>query len=433
MTSDSGASTEGGTRHRRPAAKVDVFDPRRYRDGVPYDDLRILREQGPAVWHPEPAVLDWPAGRGFWAITSYDAVVHVSRTPEAFSVRLGGSQLRDPAPEDLEFVRQMMLNMDPPRHTRLRSILNKGFTPRAVSRLEPDLRRFARTIVAAVVDDGGCDFAEDIGADFPLLTLATIMGVPLADRRLLLQWTNRIIGYQDDEYAQTLVDEETGEPINPRSRRALADMLDYAGELARFKRQHPADDIITELLFAEVDGQRLSTEEFENFFFLFTVAGNDTTHSAIPGGMLALLEHPDQLQRLRADPALLDDAIEEMLRYCPPVIHFRRTATRDVEVGDAAIVAGDKVAVFYPAANRDPSVFTDPDSFDITRRPNRHLTFGIGPHFCLGSGLARLQMRVMFTELLHRLDSLELAGPVERLQSNFINGIKHMPVRFAVT
>lgn len=415
---------------RRPIATVDVYDPAIYRDGVPYDALAAMRARTPVAWHAERPVAGWPAGRGFWAVTSYEGVAEVSKTPDVFSAQLGGTQIRDPAPEDLDFARQMMLNMDPPRHTRLRAILNKGFTPRAVARLEPDLQRFAGQIVDAVADDGGCDFAQDIGADYPLLTLATIMGVPLSDRRLLLEWTNRVIGYQDDEYAEPLVDPETGEPINPRSRRALADMFAYAGQLARFKREHPGDDIITRLLFAEVDGEKITTAEFENFFFLFTVAGNDTTHSAIPGGMLALLDHPEQMARLRADPDLLGSAVEEMLRFCPPVVHFRRTAARDTHLGDATIGAGDKVVVFYPGANRDPDVFDNPDAFDVARHPNRHLTFGVGPHFCLGNGLARLQMRVMFAEILRRMRHVDLTGPVERLQSNFINGIKHMPVQF---
>jgi cytochrome P450 len=211
-------------------------------------------------------------------------------------------------------------------------------------------------------------------------------------------------------------------------------MFEYAHQLTVHKRAHPGDDIITKLLQAEVDGERLSDREFENMFFLFTVAGNDTTHSAIPGGMLALIEHPDQRDRLLKDPGLLPGAVEEMLRYAPPVIHFRRTATRDTELRGQHVRAGEKVVVFYPSANRDEDVFDEPDRFDITRRPAGDLmTFGAGPHFCLGNYLARLQMRVTFQEVLRRLPDMEPAGPVQRLQSNFINGIKHMPVRFTPT
>jgi cytochrome P450 len=269
-----------------------------------------------------------------------------------------------------------------------------------------------------------------VGADFPLLTLSEIMGVPASDRHLLYEWTNRVIGYQDDEYAETPVDPDTGLPLNPRSPRALQDMFAYANELAEHKRRNPGDDLISTLVHAEVDGESISNEEFEMMFFLFTVAGNDTTHSSVPGGMLALLEHPAEHARLLEDFSLLPTAVEEMLRYSPPVIHFRRTATQDAELRGAHVRAGDKVVVFYPAANRDPEVFDDPDRFDIARKPNTHLTFGIGPHFCLGNAVGRMQMRVMFEEVLTRMRDLRLDGPVERLRSNFINGIKHMPVRF---
>lgn len=411
---------------------IDLFDPRVFRNGIPYDGLARLRAEHPVAWHDEPAVLGWPEGPGFWAVTRYDDVQHVSKTPEVYSAHLGATQVRDPDPEDLPFIQRMMLNMDPPEHTRLRQIVNKGFTPRTLLAREDVLRRYAREIVDAIAEQGGCDFAEDVGADYPLLTLTDVMGVPREDRRLLYEWTNRVIGYQDDEYAEVVLDPRTGKPVNPRSPAALEDMFTYAQELAEHKRRHPGDDLITRLLEARVDGERLSDAEFQMMFFLFTVAGNDTTHSAVPGGMLALLDNPDQLARLQADLGLLPDAIEEMLRFSPPVIHFRRTATRDVELRGQQIARGEKVVVFYPAANRDPEVFGDPDRFDITRWPNKHLTFGIGPHFCLGNYLARLQIRVMFEELLTRLTDFELAGDVQRLGSNFINGIKHMPMRFRV-
>jgi cytochrome P450 len=248
----------------------------------------------------------------------------------------------------------------------------------------------------------------------------------------MFEWANRVIGYQDDEFASG-----TGgsgrPPVNPRSRAALQDMFDYAHELAEHKRRVPADDLITTLVHAEVDGRPLSDEEFEMFFFLLSVAGNDTTRSAIPAGVLALVENPDQRQRLLDDWELLPSAVEEVLRYCPPVIHFRRTATEDVELRGARIKAGDKVVVFYPAANRDPEVFADPDRFDITRQPNDHVSFGFGPHVCLGAGFARLQISHMLTEVLTRMPAMELAGDVQRMQSNFISGIKRMPVRFTPT
>jgi cytochrome P450 len=409
---------------------LDIFSPPVYARGMPYEAFAWLRAHAPVSWQPEPAIGDWPAGPGFWAITRHTDVAHVSKTPEVFSANLGATQIRDPDPVDLPFIRRMMLNMDPPEHSRLRKILNKGFTPRTIAQMEDVVRGYARSVLDEVAGRGECDFADEVGADFPLLVLAEVMGVPKSDRYLLYDWTNRIIGYQDTEYADAPTDPETGEPINPRSPRALGDMFAYARELAEHKRANPGDDIVSKLLAAEVDGERITDDEFQNMFFLFTVAGNDTTHSAIPGGLYTLLSHPEQHAALMADWDLLPGAIEEMLRYAPPVIHFRRTAACDTELAGQPIAAGDKVVVFYASANRDEAVFEAPDTFDITRGDNPHLTFGIGPHFCLGNSLARLQMRVMFDELFTRLPDIELAGTPERLQSNFINGYKHMPVRF---
>lgn len=420
--------------HRQPLG--DLFDPRVYAEATPYDVYARLRAEAPVSWHEEPAVLGWPAGPGFWAVTRYDDVQHVSRTPETYSAWLGCTQLRDPAPEDLDFTRQMMLNMDPPMHNRLRKTVSKAFTPARIRHFTDMISRRAKLLVDAVCERGECDFAEDIADELPLVTLAEIMGVPEGDRHLLFRWANRVIGYQDEELgsASTSTAAEPAQPpVNPRSRAALQDMFDYAHELADDKRAHPADDLITTLVQAEVDGRPLSDEEFEMFFFLLSVAGNDTTRSAIPGGVLAFVEHPDQARHLAEDPGRLPGAVEEVLRYCPPVVHFRRTATADVELRGVRIRQGDKVVVFYPAANRDPEVFPDPDRFDITRSPNNHVSFGFGPHVCLGAGFARLQISHTLSEVLTRMPELELAGPVERIQSNFISGIKRMPVRFRPT
>lgn len=417
--------------HRQPQAHVDLFDPRVYERGIPYDDLASLRATAPVAWHEEPALLGWPAGPGFWAVTRHADVSAVSRTPATFSAHLGATQLRDPEPEDLGFIRQMMLNLDPPEHSRLRKIMNTGFTPAGIRRMVPVVERYATEVVDAVAPRGACDLAEEVAADFPLLTLCAVMGVPVEDRHLLYRWTNRVIGYQDDDYDEHLVDPDTGKQLNPRSPKALVDMFAYAHELAERKRRDPGDDLVTTLLHAQVDGERISDGEFEMMFFLFAVAGNDTTHSAVPGAVQALLEHPDQLRWLCEDlGGRLPGAVEELLRFAPPVIHFRRTATTDVELGGAQIRRGDKVVVFYPAANRDPEVFDEPDALRLDRARVPHLTFGIGPHFCLGNALARLQLRELLRELLARMPDLEPAGPVVRLRSNFINGIKRMPVRF---
>jgi cytochrome P450 len=406
---------------------VDLYDPRTYLAGLPLEAFARLRRECPVYWQEERAILDWPAGRGYWAISRYADVERVNRNPRLFSSHLGATQIRDPKAEDLEFQQKMMLNLDPPAHSRLRRIVAKAFTPRNISRLEGAIRERARAAVARVAPLGRCDFPQDLSADLPLWALADVMGVPADDRHLLFHWANRVIGFQDPEYAQY---DEQGKPIDPRSRRALADMFDYAHALAEEKRRKPGADILTALLLSDAEGETISDEEFENFFFLLAVAGNETLRNAIPGGMLALIEHPRSRERLLADRSLLATAIEEMLRFASPVMCFRRTATADTELHGVRIRAGDKVVVYYASANHDETVFPEPSTFDVGRSPNDHLAFGVGPHFCLGAFLGRLEMRVFFEELLDRLADIELDGPVERLQSNFQSGIKHMYVRF---
>jgi cytochrome P450 len=429
-----------------------VFDPRTYATGVPHEAFAVLRREAPVVFVEEPALLGWPAGPGFWAVFRHADVRSVLRQPERFSSRAGATQIRDPrTPEDLAFVQQMMLNMDPPEHTRIRSLVAAAFTPKAVAALETDIRRRAHDLVAAVADRGRCDLATDVAADLPLLTLAEVMGVPASDRLLLFDWSNRVIGYQDDEYSASahfdpltaspmasaamaartaMVPPAPGAPHDPRSRQALADMFAYAHALAAHKRRHPGNDVMSILLAAEADGRGVTTEEFENLFFLFAVAGNETLRNGIPGGLLTLLRHPAQLRRLLADRTLINTAVEEMLRYWTPVTHFRRTATEGTTVGGQWIGAQEKVVVWFASANRDGDVFPDPDAFDVGRTPNEHLAFGAGPHFCLGAHLARMQMRAVVGEILDRLPALALDGEPQRLQSNFQNGVKHLPVRW---
>jgi cytochrome P450 len=412
----------------QPDIGVDLFDSATYLNGAPHAAFARLRAECPVYWQEERARSGWPAGPGYWAVTRWADVVHVGRTPSLFSSNLGATQIRDPDAATLAFVRKMMLNLDPPAHSGLRKLVSRGFTPRNVERLRGVIEQRARAIVDRVAPLGACDFPVDIGAELPLLTLAELMGVPAEDRGLLRGWADRVIGHEDSEYSEQLKD--SGRPRDARSRDALADMFAYAHELAEAKRRDPGDDIISQLLSAEVDGHRLSDEEFENFFFLLAVAGNETLRNGIPGGMLALIEHPDQLARLLADPGLLPTAVDEMLRWHAPVLCFRRTATRDTELAGTAIREGDKVVVYYVSANRDEAVFADADTFDVGRRPNEHLSFGAGPHFCVGASLARLQMQCLFRELLWRLPDIELAGPVQRLQSSFQQGIKHMPVTY---
>ncbi|GAA3815273.1 cytochrome P450 [Amycolatopsis tucumanensis] len=408
---------------------VDVFDPRVFARGVPHDELRRLRDSEPVAWQEEHEVLDWPSGPGYWAVTRYADVKHVLRTPEVFSSWLGATQIRDPEPDDLTFIRRMILNMDPPEHNRLRRIVAAVFTRRRLERSAEQIAERARALIGAVVPRGRCDLPVEVTDDFPLLNLADLIGVPPRDRGLLLKWTNRVIGYQDPEHAE-VVRGPDGKPLNPRSPALLADMFDYAQELAEAKRRDPADDLMTALVQATVDGRSLDDAELRMFFFLMVIAGNDTVRSALPGGVLALVQNPAEYRRLRADSSLLPSAVEEMLRWHPPVLTFRRTAAVDTELGGQRIAAGDKVVVYFASAHYDERQFPDPHRFDVSRTPNDHLAFGQGPHLCLGAHFGRLQMRVFFREFLTMLPEVRLDGEVRRLTSNFINGVTHLPLRW---
>jgi cytochrome P450 len=438
----------------RPDTEV-VFDPATYTEGVPFGALARLRRDSPVVWVDEIPVLGWPAGPGFWLVLRHADVEAVTRQPQLFSSWLGATQIRDPATSAaLGYVRSMMLNMDPPAHSRLRTLLARSFTPRAVARLDERIRGHARALCErafAGAGSGECDFAKDVAADLPLLTLADVLGMPEEDRWLLFDWSNRVIGYQDPDYATSAAFDPSGgtsmaaealalRPApgadgrmpDPRTRDGMPDLYAYAHLLADAKRRRPGDDVMS-ILLAQVDdeGGRVSVEEFENMFWLFAVAGNETIRNGLPGACIALIEHPEAQDALRADPSLMPAAAEEMLRWWTPVMTFRRTATADCELGGQPIKAGDKVVVSFASANRDEAVFADADGFDIRRHPNPHLVFGHGPHFCLGSHLARAQMRGLFAEVLSRTSALGFAGQPSYLRSNFQRGVKRLPVAWA--
>jgi cytochrome P450 len=435
----------------RAADRFAVVDPATYESGPPLDALRRLRAQAPVVWVDEPELHGLPAGPGFWLVTRHADVDRVLRDPATFSSWLGATQVRDAA--DLAWVRRMMLNTDPPDHTRLRRPLTRSFTPRTVAALTAAIEATAAELVDRMIGDGdrgSCDFARDVAADLPLRTLADVLGVPAGDRWLMYDWSNRVIGWQDPDYATSAAFDGTGGTAmaqaavalrpgpgphgrmpDPRTRAGMPDLYAYARLLAEEKRRSPGQDVMSVLL-AQVDddGARVSDAEFENMFWLFAVAGNETLRNGLPGGLIALLEHPEQLAAVRADPSLLPGAVEEMLRWWTPVMVFRRTAATDVDLSGARVGAGDKVVVSFTSANRDESVFDDPDRFDVRRSPNPHLSFGHGPHFCLGAQLARVQMRALFAELLRRTSELELAGPPVLLRSNFQRGVKRLPLRW---
>ncbi|MBD0673199.1 cytochrome [Streptomyces sp. CBMA156] len=422
-----------------------MFLPDTYARGVPYELFRKLRESAPVCRVEEPAVGGWPAGPGYWAVLRHADVKHVLRSPEDFSSHLGATQIRDPdSPADLAFARTMMLNQDPPDHARLRRAVTAAFSPSALRELSIAIEARAAELVAEVRPLGEADFVP-LAADLPVWTLSRILGVPEQDRQLLVDWSNRVIGYQDPDYAGSGIADPSGltelgraavarrpqalttpdgRPVNPRSRAALADMFAYAHALA----EHPPPGSIV----ARMREAGLSAAEFETMFFLFGVAGNETLRNGVPGGLYSLLTHADQYRLLNRRPDLTASAVDELLRFWPPVLEFRRTATRDVALGGQPIRRGDKVVVYHASANRDESVFSDPDRLDITRTPNDHVSFGFGPHFCLGAQLARIQMSALIRRVIAELPGLELApgAAPTRLVSNFQNGLKTLIIRW---
>jgi cholest-4-en-3-one 26-monooxygenase len=396
-------------------ADIDLVNPDNWVPGVPHEAFRLLRAKAPVFWHDMPG-----SDSGFWAITKYEDVVAISKDPATFSSYRGTALLRDLAGDDLDQTRTIMLNMDPPQHSKYRKLVNQGFTPRMTAAMEPRIRKATVEILDAIAQRGSCDFVRDISAELPLIVIAELIGIPIEDRHKVFEWSNRLIGFDDPEFQTT---EEDG-------KMAAMEIWLYANQLAELRKKDPKDDLVSVLMTGEVDGEKLTEMEFDSFFLLLAVAGNETTRNLISGGMLALIEHPAERRKLLENPSLLNSAVEEMLRWVSPVSQFRRTATRDTQIRGQKIKENDKIVVYYQSANRDEAVFVDPNRFDVARSPNNHIAFGIGEHFCLGANLARLEIRVMFEEILRRLPDIELAGPVRRLRSNFINGIKEMPVKF---
>ena len=393
---------------------LDLSNPDSFEHGFPHAWFRKLRAEEPVCWHAGDAF----GGPGYWIVSKYHDVRFVSKNPQLFASGFG-NLIQDPRPGELENTRSM-ITMDPPAHPRYRKLVTQGFTPKAVAQMEQQTRERVRSILEQVIDKGECDFVTDIAAELPLQVIADLLGVPQQERHQLFDWSNRLLGSEDPEFGNDIA----------VSMAAAFEMFRYAYQLGQAKIEKPGDDLVTALMKGEVGGGKLDMLEFGSFFLLLAVAGNETTRNLISHGMLLLLEHPESRARLRKNPALLPGAIEEMLRYRAPVMYFRRTATEDTEIGGVPIRKGEKVTLWYPSANRDEEVFDDPDRFDIERHPNEHLAFGHGQHFCLGSHLARLEIRVMFEELLEQFDAIALTGPVRTLRSHFIDGVKSMPIRF---
>jgi cholest-4-en-3-one 26-monooxygenase len=393
--------------------KIDLTDLDLFVEAPPFEAFAWLRENDPVHFQEEKD------GRGFWCITRHADVVKASKEFRHFSSEPNTFTTKDPPDAGIDL---MMINMDPPKHTRLRSIVSKGFHPGIIAYLESAIRDIVTEVLDRVGPKGECDFVTDIAAELPMAVICELAGVPHEDHHKIFTWTNTMIARgEDPEYSPSL----------DHAYRAFMEIQEYAAELAEKRRQTPGDDLVSAIVSAEVDGEKLSDFEHAMFFVMMMAAGNETTRNLVSGGMRALIEHPEQRQRLRDDPELFPKAVEEMLRWVTPVHHFIRTVRGEMELSGKTLQPGDKIALWYPSANRDPEVFDDPDTFDVGRDPNPHVTFGGGgPHFCLGFSLAQLEIKVLFEEVLERLPDMELAGPVERMRSNFINGTRHMPVKY---
>ncbi|HXJ35241.1 MAG TPA: cytochrome P450 [Candidatus Eisenbacteria bacterium] len=379
-----------------------------------------LRAERPVSFHAEPEFIGFPAGPGFWSLTRYADVVRASRDSETF-ISGKGSNIGDLPIELLEFFGSM-INMDAPRHTKLRKLVNRGFTPRMVASLEESVRATTRRIVDAVAPKGSCNFVEEIAAPLPLKIICDMMGIPEADNRRMFELSNTILGIGDPEFGVTM----------DVLMAAAIELSQYAQALGEERAAKAREDITSVLMTADVDGDRLTTAEFASFFILLVVAGNETTRNAISHGMKALTDFPDERRKWMADfDGVAPTAVEEIVRWATPVIHFRRTTTRDVELSGQKIREGEKVVLWYTSANRDEAAFTDPYRFDVTRTPNEHVGFGGGgAHYCLGANLARQEIRVMFQELFRTLPDIHVVGEPDMLFSGFIHGIKRMRVEW---
>ncbi|MCD9624006.1 cytochrome P450 [Rhabdothermincola salaria] len=385
----------------------------------------LLRRERPIAFFEEPELAGFPKGPGYHAITRHADILTISRTPEVFSSAQGAVSIID-MPAELNEFYGSFISMDDPRHARLRKIVAGTFTPRMLNKIYDDVERVAVDTVAAVAPKGEVDLVAEISSPFPLLVICDMMGIPESERQMVLEQSNIILSGGDPEFMPEGVDPVTAFIGAGEQLVALMDGL------ATERRDHPTDDLLSALVNTDVDGERLTQQELASFFILLAVAGNETTRTAVSHGVAALGENPDQ-RRIWADDVegVTPTAIEEIVRYASPVIWMRRTVTRDHELSGHQFHEGDKVLMFYGSANRDDAVFDDPDRFDVRRDPNPHVGFGgPGPHFCLGAHLARREIGLVFRELFRQLPDLELAGPPEQLRSSFINGIKHLPVRF---
>jgi len=400
------------------APGFDLTDPDLYARRVPQEEFALLRRSAPVRWNPQPRDMGFDDD-GFWAVTKHRDVVAVSRDSETWSsyencaiVRFPSGNTRD----QIELQRVIMLNIDPPHHTKVRGIVSRGFTPRAISNLRDILHDRAQKIVKEAIEKGSGDFVTDVACELPLQAIAELIGVPQEDRHKLFSWSNEMVGYDDPEF------EGDGEA-------ASVEILSYSMVMAEDRRACPRDDIVSKLVNAEIDGDQLTSDEFGFFVILLAVAGNETTRNAISHGMLAFLEHPEQWETFKAGRP--ETAVDEIVRWATPVTVFQRTATRDTELGGQEIKKGQRVGLFYRSANFDEDVFTEPEQFDVLRSPNPHVGFGgTGAHYCLGANLARLEISLMFNAIADAMPDIRKAGDPQRLRSGWLNGVKRLPVNY---
>lgn len=409
--------------HPTKLTDIDLTDLDLFVNGDPHAAWKLFREQAPIYWHEK--------GKGdvaFWSITKYALVKEVMSEPNIFSSE-DGVALPVGQRFDLEEAReyggggQSLISTDPPRHSKHRNMINRRFTPRAVAPSEPHIREIVTAIIDEVALRGECDFVTDVAARLPTAVICEMMGIPRPDWGMMFDLGNKLIGAQDPEYQHDRTALETG-------RQASREMTLYFAKLVAERKQNPGNDLISALIQGEIDGEKLSDRDLFADCVLLILGGQETTRNAASGGLAALIERPAERARLLADPSLIPTFIEEALRWTSPITHLRRTAMQDVEFHGHQIKEGQYVVVWLASANRDEDVFPDPFRFDVGRMPNDHVAFNYGEHFCLGANIARLELRVLFEELLRRLPDIEMAGPIQRLRSNFVSGIKHMPVRF---
>lgn len=417
--------------HAESLPHLDIVGHDVYERGVPHGAYDEFRHHAPVAWIAETEA-NGHHGAGFWSLTTHGHVVAVHKDWRTFSSEVGGTEIEELEPDALE-ARRTMLETDPPRHTRLRQLVNPAFSKVAVETYAAHSEELvAEVLDRALARDGEpVDGVYDIARELPIRMITGLLGVPDDDAPQLFHWADQIVYNADPDYSPVVSDRnDTGRyRLLPFRSPVSLKVLEYVHRLAAARRGVPGGDVLTVLANALVDGEPLSEREQGTFFLLLLIAGNETTRHSLSQGLLALAEHPDQLRRLQADPSLLDSATEEVLRWTSPQLHFRRTATVDTAIGGVPVAAGEKVVTWYLAANFDPTVFPDPQVFDIGRTPNRHVTFGGGgPHLCLGQWMARLEVRTFLAALAQRVERVELAGEPRRVRSNFINGLKALPL-----